>query len=63
MTTMVQKKIREDPKTKDIKIMFLTVSRVSDNSMFKLSKYNIEDYITKPFEIVDVVKRVKEIVK
>lgn len=54
--------IRKNPKTKDIKIAFLTVTRMSEDSLYKLSKFNISDYITKPFDVSDAVSRVKKII-
>jgi len=53
------KKIRENPKTKDIKIIFLTVARLSEVGIAEIEKLNVLDYITKPFDNEDLVKRVK----
>lgn len=53
------KKIRENPKTKNIKIIFLTVARLSEVGMEELDKLNVLDYITKPFDNEDLVRRVK----
>ncbi|MEM5778320.1 MAG: response regulator [Candidatus Aenigmatarchaeota archaeon] len=53
------KKIRENPKTKNIKIIFLTVARLSEVGMEELDKLNVSDYITKPFDNEDLVRRVK----
>lgn len=55
-------KIRNDPKTKNIKIAFLTVARFSETGKGVLKKLNVSDYITKPFDNNDLVKRVKKIV-
>ena len=56
-------KIRQDPKTKDIKIVFLTVAKFSETGKETLDKLNVKDYITKPFDNTDLVKRVKKILK
>jgi len=56
-------KIRENPKTKNLKIIFLTVARFSETGKDTLEKMNILDYITKPFDNNDLVKRVKKLVK
>jgi len=56
------KKIRKNPKTKDLKIIFLTVARFSETGKDTLKKMNILDYITKPFDNDDLVKRIKKLV-
>jgi len=42
------------------KVIFLTVLEVSEAKLKKLKEQGIEDCITKPFDQVDLVKRVKE---
>ncbi len=58
----VCEKIREDPKTKNLKIAFLTVARFSETGKDVLKKMKVIDYITKPFDNDDLIKRVKKIV-
>lgn len=55
-------KIRANPKTKNLKIIFLTVARFSEIGKDVLKKMNVLDYITKPFDNEDLVKRVKKLV-
>ncbi len=55
-------KIRADPKTKDLKVIFLTVARFSETGKDTLAKMKVSDYITKPFDNNDLVKRVKKVV-
>lgn len=55
------KKIRENPKTKNLKIAFLTVVRLSEVGMEEMKKLNVLDFITKPFDNEDLVRRVKKI--
>jgi DNA-binding response OmpR family regulator len=58
----VCEKIRINPKTKNLKVAFLTVARFSDMGKEMLDKLKVSDYITKPFDNKDLVKRVKKIV-
>lgn len=53
-------KIRANPKTKDIKVMFLTVARFSEVGKDALKKLDVVEYITKPFDNKYLVKRVKK---
>ena len=55
-------RIRKNPKTKDLKIAFLTVVRFSEMGKETLKKLKIADYITKPFDNEDLVRRVKALV-
>lgn len=54
-------KIRQNPKTKNLKIVFLTVARFSEVGKDTLKKLNVLDYITKPFDNADLVRRVKKL--
>lgn len=56
------KKIRENPKTKNLRVIILTVSVIEEVSKFQLSKYKILDYINKPFDIKEIVKTIKKYV-
>lgn len=53
--------IRKDSKTKDLKVVFLTVARFSESGKDVLKELNVSDYITKPFENEDLVKRIKKV--
>ena len=55
-------KIRANPKTKNLKIAFLTVARFSEMGRDALKEMNVLDYITKPFDNADLVRRVKKLV-
>ena len=53
-------KIRKNPKYSNIKIAFLTVARLSEVGKEDLKQLGISDYITKPFDNDDLVRRVKK---
>jgi len=54
--------IRKDDKLKSLKIAFVTVATFSKMTEIGLEGLNILDYIQKPFDNEDLVKRVKRIV-
>ena len=58
----VCEKIRANAKTKNLKVAFLTVARFSETGKGVLDKMKVADYITKPFDNDDLVKRVKKLV-
>lgn len=53
-------KIRADPKTKNIKVIFVTVARFSEAGKDTLTKLKVQDYVTKPFDNADLIARVKK---
>jgi CheY-like chemotaxis protein len=55
-------KIRADSKLKNIKVAFITAASFSASGMKELDKMNVLDYIKKPFEYKDLIKRVKKMV-
>jgi CheY-like chemotaxis protein len=54
-------KIRQDPKTKGVKVIFLTVARFSETGIKNLKDLGVVDYINKPFENTELVSKVKKI--
>ena len=58
----VCEKIRAEPSTKDLKVAFLTVAKFSETGKEALKKMNVMDYITKPFDNEDLIKRIKKII-
>jgi len=57
----VCEKIRANPKTKGLKVMFLTVAKFSETGKRVLDDMKVRDYMTKPFENTELVKRIKKI--
>jgi len=53
-------KIRKDPELENLKLAFLTVARFSELGLGELEKLKVLDYIQKPFDNEDLVKRVKK---
>ncbi len=54
-------KIRENPKTKDLKVIFLTVAKFSETGRDILKEMNVSDYVTKPFDNQELIKRIKKV--
>ena len=59
----VCERIRKDPKISGLKVAFLTVAKFSETGKDTLSRMKVLDYITKPFDNDDLVKRVRRIIK
>jgi two-component system, OmpR family, alkaline phosphatase synthesis response regulator PhoP len=58
----VCERVRKNPKTAKIKIIFLTVAKFSELGKGVLEKMDVLDYITKPFDNQDLISRVKKAV-
>lgn len=56
----VCEEIRKNPATKGLKVVFLTVARFSETGKDTLKQLGVLDYITKPFDNADLVKRVNQ---
>jgi DNA-binding response OmpR family regulator len=54
-------KIRKNPKNNDMKVAFLSVIPISKERLEALKKSGVEDYIMKPFDNDDLLRRVSEI--
>lgn len=59
----VLERIRENPETKDLKVAFLTVVHLSEIGKKVCEKLEVSDYITKPFDNKELVRRVKELLE
>jgi two-component system response regulator VicR len=54
-------KIRENPDTANVKVIFLTVAYMSDVGITEMKNLRVLDYIVKPFKKEDLVKRIKKV--
>jgi DNA-binding response OmpR family regulator len=54
--------IRKDPGNSSLKVAFLSIMPVSKSQMEKLQEVGVVDYITKPFDNVDLIRRVDKAV-
>ena len=59
----VCERIRKDEDLKDLKVAFLTVAAFRDQGKKMLENLKVIDYITKPFNIDDLMKRIHKILK
>jgi CheY-like chemotaxis protein len=59
----VCERIRKDNELKNLKIAFLTVAAFRDQGKKILDDLNILDYITKPFDVDDLLKRIQKMLK
>jgi CheY-like chemotaxis protein len=59
----VAERIRADAATKNTKIAFLTVAEFGKSGMDRLNALGISDYIRKPFDNNDLIKRIKKILR
>ena len=57
----VCERIRKDDDLKDLKIAFFTVAAFSNSGRQILKELDVVDYIVKPFDIDDFMKRIRKI--
>jgi CheY-like chemotaxis protein len=55
----VAEAVRLDPRLRDVKIIFLTVVKSTEIKPELLGRLGVSDYITKPFNNSDLIRRVK----
>lgn len=53
--------IRNNPKLRALKLAFLTIAKYGKEGMKELKRLGISDYIQKPFDNNDLIRRVKKI--
>ncbi|MFQ5884227.1 MAG: response regulator transcription factor [Thermoplasmata archaeon] len=58
---VVYRKLKENPKTKDIPVAMLTVKAQTVDKEMALDVIGVEDYITKPFTPEELVERVQKL--
>ena len=59
----VCERIRKDDELKNLKVAFLTVAAFRDQGKQMLKDLDVIDYITKPFDVDDLMKRVHKMLK
>lgn len=60
--TQILKKLRKDENTKDVPVIMLT-AKSGEMDKVKAFGYGADDYITKPFSVLELVARIKAILK
>ena len=58
----VCEKIRQESSLKDLKVAFFTAAAFRDKGKQMLKELEVSDYITKPFDMDDLLRRVRNIV-
>jgi DNA-binding response OmpR family regulator len=53
-------RIRNNPATKDLKVIFVTALGLSESGRAKMRSLGVIDYIEKPFNVEDFMRRVKK---
>ncbi len=56
----VCRRLRDDPRGRSVKVIFLTVVEYSEEMKTELEKLNISSYITKPFKLRELLRSVRE---
>ena len=59
----VCERIRKDVELKDLKVAFFTVAAFRGQGKQMLEDLNVSDYITKPFDIDDLLRRIRRILE
>ena len=59
----VCERIRKDEELKDLKVAFFTVAAFRGQGKQMLKDLNVSDYITKPFDIDDLLRRIRRILE
>jgi len=54
--------IKADENLREIKIMFLTIKRFTQKEMDELKEIGVLDYIPKPFDVKDFIKRIEAVI-
>ena len=57
------KKIRQASEFRELKLAFLTIIPFSNEQRKKMKKYNIIDYIQKPFDTEELLERIGKLLK
>jgi DNA-binding response OmpR family regulator len=55
--------LQKDVETKKIPIIILSAKTLTDESKEKIQQLGIKDYIMKPFDVTDIVNRVKKVLE
>ena len=59
----VCERIRKDDELKDLKVAFFTVAAFREQGKQMLKDLNVSDYITKPFDIDDLLRRIRRMLE
>jgi len=58
----ILQKVRKDPANRSLKVAFLSIMPVSESQMEKLQEAGVVDYITKPFDKFELIRRIDKAV-
>jgi DNA-binding response OmpR family regulator len=58
----ILQKVRKDPANCNLKVAFLSIMPLSEDQVMRFQEYGVVDYITKPFDKFELIRRIDKVV-